>query len=111
MYRKLTTSLVLLLALAGCSTSMSSRDYAVLRESMASDPQARREAVRNCTQRFAGKSLEYRRNLARIARTSVARGPSVVCQRFYRGIANGRLTYADFQSDSSTKWIAVISGR
>lgn len=111
MVRRITTSLLLLVALAGCST-VSSRDYAVLREELRTDPQARRAAIADCTKDFAKGSPSDRQNLAALAGTSAARAPAVACERIFRAIASGRISHEDFTASRGdySKWIAVMRG-
>lgn len=110
MLRKVSSAL-LLVALAGCTTVTSSQ-YAVLREELRTDPQARRQVVDACRRDFERSPPAERQNLAALAGVSAARAPAVVCTRIFRAIANGRISYEEFNASRGdySKWIEVIRG-
>ncbi len=112
MLRKIASSLLVVLMLAGCSPSVSRSEYAEFQNALRTDPKLRRLIVDGCRQDFARMSPAERRNMAQVAGVSVARAPTVVCQRIFRAIANGRISYQEFTSRSGGygKWIAVVAG-
>lgn len=98
------------LALSACTTT-TSQDYAVYREEIRSDPQSQRQATQQCVQTFSTGGAKWRAQLAQMARTSVAKGPSVACQRLVRAISNGTLTYGDvYGGRSGEKVFRVVRG-
>jgi len=99
------------LVVSGCGT-ISSGQYAVLREELHSDPQVRRQAIADCQSDFSGGSAADRANLAALTGTSTARAPHVACSRIFNAIANGRISYSDFRAAGGdySKWIEVIRG-
>lgn len=113
MIKKLSLAALGLAALtaAGCST-VSSGEYAVVREELRTDPALRRQAIASCARDFSRSSAADRANLAGIAGVSVARAPGVVCTRIFQAIASGQISYQDFKASGGdySKWIAVMRG-
>lgn len=89
---------------------MSSRDYAVMREEIRSDPVMRREHVKMCVRAF-GRTPERRAFWAKHMHTTSSKAPNVACARLVRAIANGRLTWEEFDGqEGSAKVLAIILG-
>lgn len=113
MFRKLATLAVLCaaMALGACASRATVQDYAVYREEIRTDRQARRDATTQCVQTFSQGDRNWRVTLAAMARTSVARAPAVACRRIVQAIADGRLTYQDvYGRAGGPKLYAVVRG-
>ena len=107
MFRKVTT----LSVLGACASRATVQDYAVYREEIRSDRQARRDATAQCVRTFSEGDRNWRVTLAAMARASIPRAPAVACQRIVRAIADGRLTYQDvYGRAGGPKLYAVIRG-
>ena len=96
-----------LVLLAGCSRTMSSKDYAIMREEVRY-PEMRKAHMRACVKAFSRGGPEKRARLARLARASVASAPIVACQRMIRAVAQGRMTQEEFNGTGEPGKIAKI---
>lgn len=96
---------------SGCG-SVSTRDYAVIKEGLRSDPETRRVFVASCEADMKRGSARDLANFAALAGTSPARAPAVVCGRIARAIASGRISHSEFTAAGGdySKWISVIRG-
>lgn len=109
--KRIFLALGIALLASGCGT-VSSGQYALLREELRSDPQVRRKAIADCQRDFSRGSAADRANLAALTKTSAARAPQVACTRIFNAIASGRISYTDFQARGGdySRWIEVIRG-
>jgi len=106
----LRTSVVVLtgLLLSACVTE---RSYNQAQEIVRGSPAMKRDAIERCYRGASQSSPARKAQMAKIMnvspRSNVAR---TYCTRAFNGIANGRITYHDFQT-RSPKFIRVIQGR
>lgn len=94
--------------LSGC---VSSSQYERAQEAMRGSPALKRDGIQRCVTNMRRASAQDRAQVAKIInvspRSDVGR---IYCTRAFNGIANGRITYSDFQSRNA-KFIRVIQGR
>lgn len=92
----------------GCVTETS---YNRAQEIVRGSPAAKRDGVDRCYRGANRASPARKAEMARIMNISPRRDVArIYCQRAFNGIANGRITYRDFQT-RSPRFIRVIQGR
>ncbi len=110
---KAISTVVLALTLTGCGVSASR--YELGQQVLKGSPALQNDFIKNCAQRLRNKPLQERQTLAAFANTSVAALPRVFCSRVTKGVASGRLSYADVNAakrgQPTVNMIKVLQGR
>ena len=103
------------LTLTGCTT-VSESDYRTVRSAIADSPSLKREIIANCIADRRNESLNEQKTNAAFMNVSVANYPSAFCNRMFKALASGRITYQDVKNlDSSSadqsKIIRILQGK
>jgi hypothetical protein len=107
---------VLILMLAGCATTASRQEkYETSKAILQGSPKVKQRAMDNCMAKIKTHSLEKRQNMADVANTTVDKLPGVFCSRVIDGLADGRVSYNDYNAvlngSVTPNMIKVVQGR
>lgn len=101
--------------LAGCSSNVSSSDFAIAREAVRGSPAAFNAVVNSCVTTLERSSAQSRAGVAMVVNASVAAAPRIACRRMTRAMADGRLSRAEINGMANgsitPKMVRIMQGR